>query len=583
MTYRPPLEDIAFALAHHAELDELGSWYGGGGVVDTSTTVELLGEAGRFVADVFAPLGRIGDEQPAHRHEDGTVSTAPGTPAAYRRFVEAGWAGISFPEEWGGGGQPWVTTIAVQEMLTSASMGLSLCPLLTQGAIELLLHHASEEQKSIYLPKMISGEWTATMNLTEPDAGSDVGALRCRATPAADGTYRVSGTKIFITFGEHDLTDNIVHLVLARTPGAPPGTKGISVFIVPKYLVGEDGSLGARNRVECLKVEHKLGIHASPTCVMEFSEAVGYLIGEECTGMHSMFTMMNNARLSVGLEGLAVSEAAYQRALGYARERHQGRAVGAGHAGPSPIIEHPDVRLMLATMRANIEAMRGLLYFDAAHVDRAISHPDPAERRAAGDLVALLTPVCKAWSTDLGVEMASLGIQIHGGMGFIEETGAAQHWRDSRIAPIYEGTNGIQAIDLVTRKVMLDGGAALDGLLARVRREAGETDAADAVGTATVHLRRALADGRIDDALAGATPYLRMLGILLGDWVLQRGAAATRRLAGAGGPGSGGIADGGDRVALAEFYRVRILPTAVGLLGSATAGVAGLEAIAFTR
>ncbi len=333
MTYRPPLDDIAFALAHHADLDELGSWYGGGGQVDTAMTMGLLTEAGRFVAEVFAPLRRIGDEQPARRNNDGTVTTAPGTPAAYRQFVDAGWAGISFPEAWGGGGQPWVTTIAVQEMITSASMGLSLCPLLTQGAIELLLHHASEEQKSVYLPKMITGEWTGTMNLTEPDAGSDVGALRTKAARHDDGTYRISGTKIFITFGEHDLTDNIIHLVLARTPDAPPGTKGISVFIVPKYLVNEDGSLGQRNRATCLKLEHKVGIHASPTCVMEFDDAVGYLIGDECTGMRSMFTMMNNARLSVGLEGLALSEAAYQHALDYARVAPAGPSGGCSAGG----------------------------------------------------------------------------------------------------------------------------------------------------------------------------------------------------------------------------------------------------------
>ena len=574
MTYRPPLDDIAFVLAYQADLDELGSWYAGGGQVDTAMTMDLLTEAGRFVADVFAPLRRIGDEQPARRHDDGTVTTAPGTPAAYRQFVEAGWAGISFPEAWGGGGQPWVTTIAVQEMITSASMGLSLCPLLTQGAIELLLHHASEEQKSVYLPKMITGEWTGTMNLTEPDAGSDVGALRAKAARVDDGTYRISGTKIFITFGEHDLTDNIIHLVLARTPDAPPGTKGISVFIVPKFLVNEDGSLGSRNAATCLKLEHKVGIHASPTCVMEFDEAVGYLIGDECTGMRSMFTMMNNARLSVGLEGLSLTEAAYQHALDYARSRRQGRAVGAPPGTSSPIIEHTDVRVMLATMKANIDAMRGLLYFDAAHVDRAMTHPDESERRAAGDLVALLTPVCKAWSTDLGVEMTSLGIQVHGGMGFVEETGAAQFWRDSRIAPIYEGTNGIQAIDLVTRKLPLDDGATLDGLLARVRREAGETSALVAVEEATAYMRAALAAGRVNDALAGATPYLRMVGTLLGDWMLQRSATVAREAIAAGASNADYL---GERLAIADFYRTRILPTTLGLSAASMAGATGLD------
>ena len=560
MTYTPPFADIEFALRHQAGFDELCSWFGGG--VDTDTTVDLLSEAGRFVSDVFVPLGRIGDEMGSHRNDDGSVTTPPGTPDAYRQFVESGWGAISFPEAWGGGGQPWVTTIAVQEMLTSASMGFSLCPLLTQGAIDLLLHHASEEQKAVYLPKMISGEWTGTMNLTEPDAGSDVGALRSRAVPADDGSYRVSGTKIFITYGEHDLAENIIHLVLARTPGAPAGTKGISVFIVPKFLVNDDGSLGERNSAVCLKVEEKLGIHASPTCVMEFDNAVGYLIGEECTGMRSMFTMMNNARLSVGLEGLSVSETAYQQALAYSRDRRQGRALGSTEAGPSPIIDHADVKLMLATMKAYIEAMRGLLYFDAAHVDRSTHHPDADERRRAADLVALLTPVCKGWSTDLGVELTSLGIQVHGGMGFVEETGAAQHWRDSRIAPIYEGTNGIQAIDLVTRKLPLDGGRVIASLLERVRSEAGDTPALDAVERTTAALLGALADGRVGDVLSGATAYLRMLGNLLGDWFLQRAAAAEAT-----------------RAPLATFYRERLLPTVLGLEAAATAGIASLEAV----
>jgi 3-(methylthio)propanoyl-CoA dehydrogenase len=577
VAYQPPLADIAFALRQHADLDDLSSWFGGGGVVDTKTTLDVLDEAARFVADVFVPLGRIGDEVPARRNDDGTVSTAPGTPAAYAKFIESGWAGISFDEEYGGGGQPWTTTIAVQEMITSASMGLSLCPLLTQGAIEMLLHHGSDELKNTYLPKMITSEWTGTMNLTEPDAGSDVGALRSKAVKADDGTYRISGTKIYITFGEHDLAENIIHLVLARTPGAPPGTKGISVFVVPKFLVNADGSLGERNSLECLKVEHKVGIHASPTCVMEFDNAVGYLIGDECTGMRSMFTMMNNARLSVGLEGLSVTEASYQQALAYARDRKQGRAVGA-EPGSSPIIDHADVRLMLATMKAYIEAMRALLYFDAAHVDKMNSHPDADERAAARDLVALLTPICKGWSTDLGVELTSLGIQIHGGMGFVEETGAAQHWRDSRIAPIYEGTNGIQAIDLVTRKLPLGGGAVLENLLARVEADAGETPALAAVRRATASLHIALGEGRLNDALGGSTAYLRMVGTVLGDWFLQRAATAARQMIV---NGTGDATYLNERIAIANFYRLRLLPTAVGLESAATAGSADLFALSF--
>jgi 3-(methylthio)propanoyl-CoA dehydrogenase len=576
MAYRPPLADIAFTLEHVAGLREISTWPGLEHA-DLETTVGVLEEAGRFVAEVIAPLNRIGDDVGSRLHADGTVTTPTGTPEAYRRFVDAGWAALSFPAEYGGGGFPWVTTIAFQEMMTSANMGFSLCPLLTQGAIELLLHHASEEQRATYLPKLLTGEWTGTMNLTEPDAGSDVGALRSRAVPKDDGSYRISGTKIFITYGEHDLADNIIHLVLARTPGAPAGTKGISVFIVPKFLVSSDGSLGERNAVECLKVEHKLGIHASPTCVMEFDEATGFLIGDECTGMRSMFTMMNNARLSVGLEGLSVAEASFQHAVAYAHDRRQGRVTGASGAEPSAIVEHPDVRLMLGTMRAYIDALRALLYFDASQVDRAKLHPDPDERRSASELVSLLTPVCKAWSTDLGVELSSLGLQVHGGMGFIEETGAAQYWRDSRIAPIYEGTNGIQAIDLVLRKLSLGGGAVFDRLLETVATDAGKTPELAAVLRVTAELRAALAAGRVDDALAGATPFLRMLGTLLGDWLLQRIAAI-----------SSGLLDHGDgdgdylrqRIAVAALYRGRILPSVLGLEASATAGVADLAALA---
>ena len=577
MTYRPPLADIVFNLEHHAQVPEMATWFGDGSV-DMATATDVLGEAARFVAEVIAPLGKIGDEQPATRHEDGSVTTPPGTPEAYRRFVEAGWAGISFPEAWGGGGFPWVATIAVQEMISSASMGFSLCPLLTQGAVEMLLHHGDEVQHSTYLPKMVTGEWTGTMNLTEPDAGSDVGALRTKAQRQDDGTYRISGTKIFITYGDHDLAENIVHIVLARTPSAPTGTKGISVFIVPKFLVNPDGSLGERNHVSCLKLEHKIGIHASPTCVLEFDEAVGYIIGEEQTGMRSMFTMMNNARLSVGLEGLATTEAAYQHALDYARERRQSRAVGSSGPEPSPIIEHADVQLMLATMKANIDAMRALLYLDAAQVDRANHHPDPDERRRASNLMALLTPICKAWCTDLGVEMASLGIQIHGGMGFVEETGAGRLWRDSRIAPIYEGTNGIQAIDLVLRKIPLDDGRIFDDLMRRIATAAGMTDAYEAVQRSTAALRLAMAEGRTNDALSGATPYLRMLGTLVGDWLLQRSAAiASAQLA----AGEGDAEYLRQRVAVAAFYRSRLLPIVLGLEASASRGHGDLEAITF--
>jgi alkylation response protein AidB-like acyl-CoA dehydrogenase len=562
--FRPPIDDIAFVLEHIAGLPEIAS-FPGLEHADLDTTVGLLREAGRFVAEVIAPLNVVGDTVGARRNADGTVTTAPGFAGAYRQYVEAGWGGISFPASIGGGGFPWVVTIAVQELISAANMGFSLCPLLTQGSIDLLMHHADEVQRETYLPKLVTGEWSGTMNLTEPDAGSDVGALRTRAVPAGDGTYRISGTKIYITYGEQDLTDNIVHLVLARTPGAPAGTKGISVFIVPKVLVGADGTLGERNRVQCLKIEHKAGIHASPTCVMEFDEAVGYLIGDEGTGMRSMFTMMNNARLSVGLEGLALSERAYQLAFDYAHDRRQGKAPGASGHDPSPIVDHPDVQLMLARMRAGVEAMRALLYLDASCVDRATHHPDPAGRAAAADLLALLTPIVKAFCTDLGIELTSLGIQVHGGMGYVEETGAAQHWRDSRIAPIYEGTNGIQAIDLVTRKLGLGGGAVVAELLARVEAEAGATDALAALRRSAEWLGGALATGRVTDALAGATPFLRQFGLVLCDWMLQRMAAV------AGAPAS--------KALVAEVWRTRFLPEAVGLEVAVTAGASAPAAL----
>jgi alkylation response protein AidB-like acyl-CoA dehydrogenase len=562
--FRPPTDDIAFVLEHIAGLPEIAT-FPGLEQADLATAIGLLEEAGRFVAEVIAPLNVVGDVQGSRRHPDGTVTTPDGFRHAYDQYVKAGWGGVSFPTAIGGGGFPWVLTIAVQELISAANMGFSLCPLLTQGAIDLLLHHADEVQRETYLPKLVTGEWSGTMNLTEPDAGSDVGALRTKAVPAGDGTYRISGTKIYITYGEHDLTENIVHLVLARTPGAPAGTKGISVFIVPKFLVHPDGSLGERNRLQCLKVEHKLGIHASPTCVMEFDDAVGYLIGEENTGMRSMFTMMNNARLSVGLEGLAITERAYQQALDYAHERRQGKAPGASGHEPSPIVDHPDVQLLLARMRAGVEALRGLLYLDASCVDRAAHHPDQAERAAAADLLALLTPIVKAFSTDLGVELTSLGIQVHGGMGYVEETGAAQHWRDSRIAPIYEGTNGIQAIDLVTRKLGLGGGAVVRSLLERVEADAGATDALGALRRSADWLGGALAGGRVTDALAGATPFLRQFGLVLGDWVLQRMAAVP------GAPAT--------KALVAEVWRTRFLPEAVGLEVAVTAGASAPAAL----
>src|SRR5688572_5021735 len=466
--YSAPLRDIRFVLEHLADLDgitKLAAFEH----VDADGVYSVLEENARFMEDLVAPLNRVGDEQGSVRNDDGSVTTPEGFKEAYQAYVEAGWNGVAFPPEYGGGGCPWVVGIAMQEILTSANMSFSMCPLLSQGAIDMLLHHGSEEQKETYLPKMVTGEWTGTMNLTEPQAGSDVGALTTKAVPQDDGSFRITGTKIFISWGEHDLSENIVHLVLARTPHAPPGTKGISCFIVPKHLINDDGSLGARNDVTCVSIEHKMGIKASPTCVLSFGDAgegaVGYLIGEESAGMRYMFTMMNNARVSVGVEGLSLAERAYQMALAYAKERRQGRAPGAPAGEQSAIIDHPDVRRMLLTQKACIEALRGILYLNAAAMDRAAHHGDEAVRASSDELADILTPVSKGWGTDLGVELTSLALQVFGGMGYIEETGIAQLYRDARIAPIYEGTNGIQAMDLVGRKLPLRAGAAVGDYL----------------------------------------------------------------------------------------------------------------------
>ena len=481
--YTAPLRDIRFVLEHLVDLPSVAA-LPGFEHVDADSVYAVLEENGRFMEDLVAPLNRIGDLQGSVRQDDGTVTTPEGFKEAYKAYVDAGWNGVAFPATYGGGGFPWVVGIAMQEILTSANMAFSMCPLLNQGAVDMLLHHASEEHRETYLPKMVTGEWTGTMNLTEPQAGSDVGALTTRAVPQADGTYRVTGTKIFISFGEHDMSENIIHLVLARTPSAPPGTKGISCFIVPKYVVNDDGTLGARNDVTCVSIEHKMGIKASPTCVLSYGDAgdgaIGYLIGEENAGMRYMFTMMNNARLSVGLEGLALAERAFQMALSYAKERKQGRAPGAPAGEQSAIVDHPDVRRMLLTQRASIEALRGIIYANAAAMDRSVRHEDEATRAGCAELADILTPVSKGWGTDLGVELTSLALQVFGGMGYIEETGVAQHYRDARIAPIYEGTNGIQAMDLVGRKLPMRAGAC-GGRLPRLHRR-------DDRGAATVRV-----------------------------------------------------------------------------------------------
>ena len=578
--YQAPLADISFVLSRFCDLGSLMSMPRFASL-DAGIVDDLVGEAARFFQDTFAPLNGIGDTQGSHRNPDGTVTTPEGFKEAYRAYVDSGWGALGFDTGFGGGGFPWVVNIALQEVMNSANMALAMAPLLTQGAIDAIMHHGDEVQKMTYLPKMITGEWTGTMNLTEPDAGSDVGAVRTKAVRRDDGSYLITGTKIYITFGEHDMADNIIHLVLARTPDAPPGTKGISCFIVPKYLVNADGSLGERNDVTCVSIEHKLGIKASPTCVLSYGDqggAIGYLIGEENRGMSYMFTMMNQARLGVGLEGLAVAERAYQQALEYAVVRRQGRAPGAPAAESSPIIDHPDVKRMLATMKSTLEALRRLIYWNAACLDVAAHHPDPAEREKAADLAALLTPLSKGWGTDMAVELTGTAIQIHGGMGFVEETGVAQHYRDARITTIYEGTNGIQAMDLVGRKLGLKGGAVLLGLFSEIEA----FDAAMAAHDDLADVRRELAAavevakrsslwlaGNATDPvslLSGATPYLRMMSMTVGGYAIARGAVLARETPGLD------AAFVAAKVANARFFCEQLLPQVAGLEASVTAG-----------
>jgi acyl-CoA dehydrogenase len=570
MTYRAPINDMLLALNHGAGLGAAVK-AGHYGDFDADITTAVLEEAGKFASEVLAPLNRVGDEHGIKLEAD-KVTTAPGWPDAYQRWIAAGWNAVSGPETFGGQGLPLAINAVCTEIWSASNIAFGLCPLLTLSAIEALDAHGSEALKKIYLEKLVSGEWTGTMQLTEPQAGSDVGALRTRADRAADGSYRIKGTKIFITYGDHDMTDNIVHFVLARLPDAPAGTKGISLFLIPKFLVNADGSLGQRNDIYVSGIEHKLGMHASPTCTMTMGDrggAIGYLIGEENKGMQCMFTMMNQARLGVGLEGVGIADRAYQQALGFAQGRRQGRAIGNSGGDPDPIIVHPDVKRMLMQMRASTAAARTICYATAVALDISVRAKDAKVRTDAAARGALLTPIAKAFSTDIGNEVTYLGVQIHGGMGFIEETGAAQHFRDARITPIYEGTNGIQAIDLVTRKLAADGGTSvfslLDELSAVVRRVEASND--PAFGTTGAKLRDALASldrasrwllervtSAPNDALAGATPYLRLFGSTLGGCLLAGEALAAR-------------ADGdGERyVALARFFAENISVQAVSL------------------
>src|SRR5690242_1074082 len=579
MTYTAPLADMRFALREVAGLDKVALLPGYEHATD-DTIDAVLEEAARLAGTGLAPLNREGDKAGA-RLENGVVRIAPGFTEIYKEFVQGGWNSLPFDPEFGGQGMPWLLATTVQEMWQAANMGFGLVLLLNQGAIDAIHHHGSPQQKATYLPKMISGEWTGTMNLTEPQAGSDLAQLKSRAVKK-DDHYLISGQKIFITYGEHDLTENIVHLVLARTPDAPPGVRGISLFIVPKFLPTDDGKPGKRNDLRCVSLEHKLGIHASPTCVMSFGDdggAVGYLVGEEGRGLSYMFTMMNNARLSVGIQGLAIAERAYQQAAAFAKTRVQSKDDGNAQPQPVSIVHHADVRRMLMSMRAQIEAMRALGYYTAAGIDGALRHPDKDAARKTQDRVDLLIPIVKAWFTDLGNEIASTGVQIHGGMGFIEETGAAQHLRDARILPIYEGTNGIQARDLVGRKVTKDGGETMLGLVAEMRALAAELKTApgddlaaicagvaagaDALEDATIWVAQT-ARAELTNALAGSVPFLRLAGTALGGWLLAKSAlVAQGRMA----QRDGDPAFLEAKIVTARFYAEVILPPALAQLG----------------
>jgi alkylation response protein AidB-like acyl-CoA dehydrogenase len=589
MGYAAPVKDMMFVLKELAGLDQVAQLPGYEEA--TSDVVEaILEEAAKFAGGVLAPLNFSGDQEGTKWH-DKEVTMPAGFKEAYSQFAESGWTALDCRPEHGGQGLPRLVSAAVREMWKSANMAFSLCPLLTNGAIEALELCGSTEQKQMYLPNMISGKWTGTMNLTEPQAGSDLAAIRSRAEPQVDGTYKIFGQKIFITYGEHDMAENIVHLVLARLPDAPEGVKGISLFVVPKFLVRADGSLGDRNDAWCVSIEHKLGIHASPTCVMAFGDsggAVGTLIGKPNEGLKYMFIMMNAARYAVGLEGLALSERAYQQALAYARERVQGRAI-EGSAAPVAIVQHPDIRRMLMTMKAQIEAMRALAYAVASAHDTAFHHPDAAERQRNQAFVDLMIPVVKGWLTETGNEIAYLGVQVHGGMGFIEETGAAQHMRDARITTIYEGTTGIQANDLIGRKVAREGGATLKLVIGLMESTVAEVDKAGAeLGDIGANLKKGIAalaeagtyiaskyGADVRAVSVGAVPFLKLLGIVAGGWMMARAALVARAR----------IAEGetdpfyATKISTAVFYAAHVLVAAPGLAQVVIAGGASGLAI----
>ncbi|MEF8766728.1 MAG: acyl-CoA dehydrogenase C-terminal domain-containing protein [Candidatus Accumulibacter phosphatis] len=589
--YYAPIRDMQFVLKELAGLEQVAQLPG---YEEASPELvdAVLEEAARFAAEILSPLNWPGDQEGAHWH-DKTVTMPAGFKDAYQLFADSGWPALACEPEWGGQGLPKLVAAAVAEMWKSANHSFSLCPLLTAGAIEALVLTGSEQLKTTYLEKMVSGQWAGTMNLTEPSAGSDLAAVRTRAEPQADGSFLIFGQKIFITYGEHDMTENIIHLVLARTPTAPEGVKGISLFVVPKFMVNEDGSLGERNDAYCVSIEHKLGIHASPTAIMAFGDhrgAVGYLVGEENRGLEYMFIMMNAARFGVGLEGVAACERAYQRARDYARERVQCTDIGVRGGPKVAIIKHPDVRRMLMTMRSHAEATRALAYVVAAAHDTALRHPDAAERKRKQAFVDLMIPVVKGWSTESGVRIASIGVQVHGGMGYVEETGAAQHLRDAQISTIYEGTTGIQANDLIGRKMAREGGATLKAVIEEMRALDGDLASQAGSHFAALHSRLtagidALAAAGdwlvatygvdIRAASAGAVPFLKLLGIVAGGWQMARAALIAQAKIDAGESDPFYAA----KIITARFYADHVLSQAAGLASSISDGAEGVNAL----
>ncbi len=590
--YIAPIRDMQFVMQELAGLDEVGALPGCEEVTPDLVDA-ILEEANKLASEVLSPLNVVGDREGA-KWSDGQVSTAPGWKQAYEQFVAGGWPGLAMESEYGGQGLPKLVSTAVNEMWKASNMAFSLCPMLTTGAIEALILRGSDVQKSAYLEKMVSGEWTGTMNLTEPQAGSDLAAVRSRAEPQGDGTYKIFGQKIFITYGDHDLTDNIIHLVLARLPDAPEGVKGISLFVVPKFLLNPDGSPGARNDVHCVSIEHKLGIHASPTCVLAFGDkggAIGELVGEPNRGLEYMFIMMNAARFAVGLEGVALAERAYQQAVAYAKERVQGTELGVRGGGKVAIIRHPDVRRMLMSMRSQVEAMRAVAYVVASATDKATRAADEAVRAQNQAFVDLMIPIVKGWSTEVSIEVASTGVQVHGGMGFIEETGAAQHLRDARITTIYEGTTAIQANDLIGRKIAREQGQTIRAVIEDIRQL--DTALAAQPGADFAAIRGSLASAtdalaqavdyvlatfgvNIKAASVGAVPFLRLFGYVAGGWQMARAALKAQAHLDAG-DGDGKFYQA--KLTTARFYADHVLPQAVGLAYTVVNGADGALAL----